>query len=401
MQSNTQRRIILQYYILSAMFSGIGSNLVCATYTTFLIKKGLNLLEVNMVNTAFFITLFLCEIPTGAFADVFGRKRSLIVSFGIAAIGMFIYAVSETFWHFVFAEIVLGFGLTFQSGAFQSWLVDSLKHAGYEGSPTRIFAREFVFDKIATGIGSIAGAYAAIASPTLPWWLGGGGLLITMVTTCFLIKEEYFAPIQRSVTDHIREVWKSAIECIHYGVSDSRVRFILTTTSIQMFAVMAFNMFWQPFAQKNDLLEQHFGYLFIAMMICLGIGSAIVSHIHTEGREKRLILISQIITGAIIICASVAYQGKLAIGIFLTHEISRGMWGPLQDGYLHKEIPTRLRASILSFCEVLPKICGALGLMVSGAVAKQFGVGAAWILSGSVLIVGAILVIGNGKRKKK
>src|SRR6185369_4258736 len=123
-----QRKIIRQYYVLSCLFNGGGMSIISAIYVTFLIHNGLNLFQVNLVNAIFFLTLFLCEIPTGAFADIFGRKTSFVAACGMLCASMFVYGSSHTFFGFVLAEMLGAVGTTFRSGAFQAWLVDSLKH---------------------------------------------------------------------------------------------------------------------------------------------------------------------------------------------------------------------------------------------------------------------------------
>ena len=86
-----QKRIISQYYILSCLFNAGGTQVISAIYVTFLIKNGLSLLEVNLVNMSFFLTLFICEIPTGAFADIFGRKKSFVLACVLMCLSMFVY----------------------------------------------------------------------------------------------------------------------------------------------------------------------------------------------------------------------------------------------------------------------------------------------------------------------
>ena len=73
-------KIIRQYYVLSCLFSAGGLSVISAIYVTYLIKNGLDLFQVNLVNAIFFFTLFVCEIPTGAFADLFGRKKSFVIA---------------------------------------------------------------------------------------------------------------------------------------------------------------------------------------------------------------------------------------------------------------------------------------------------------------------------------
>ncbi len=57
------KETVRHYFLLRAV-SSFGMSVMAATYVTFLISRGLNLFEVNLVNLVFFTTLFVCEIPT-------------------------------------------------------------------------------------------------------------------------------------------------------------------------------------------------------------------------------------------------------------------------------------------------------------------------------------------------
>src|SRR5437016_4121451 len=100
-----QRRIIRTYYILTALH-WVSISFVMATYATFLRGKGLDFFEMNMVNMSFFVSMFVFEIPTGALADVFGRRVSFLSACSLLSLSFFLYASSETFWQFVLAEVI-------------------------------------------------------------------------------------------------------------------------------------------------------------------------------------------------------------------------------------------------------------------------------------------------------
>lgn len=115
-----QNKTINQYIVLSALSSVAGLSFQTAIYVTFLMKNGLNLFEVNLVNTCYFITLLVCEIPTGAFADIFGRKASFVLACALMSFSMFIYGCSNTLSGFILAEVTCAIGRTFRNGAFQA-----------------------------------------------------------------------------------------------------------------------------------------------------------------------------------------------------------------------------------------------------------------------------------------
>ncbi len=390
-------RIVRQYYILSCLFNAGGISVHCAIYVTFLMRHGLNLFEVNLVNACYFTAIFLCEIPTGVFADVFGRKHSFVAACGLMSLALFVCGSSQTLAGFITAELICAIASTFESGAFQSWLVDSLKHHGYHGPFNRIFGREQLIRQVAGAISAIIGSYLYAIHPTLPWYLSSGILIVTMVAAHRVMKEDYFVRTAKlSWRGGLTSMRDTAIASIRYGMSDRSVRFVLIVTGITAFAVMGFNMYWQPFFVMRGVHERYLGYIFGSIMVAIGIGSHMASWRREKTNEKKLIVWSMACAGVLAIASTMVPGMWLALLIFLLHEVPRGAWSPLKDSYLHARIPSSERATISSFCSMIPHICGALGLLASGLMAQSWGIETTWIIAGMILIIGA-LVVRNGR----
>ena len=60
--------------------SALGSLSLTGAWVAILSARGYTLMEIGIAETVFHITSILFEIPSGALADVFGRKKMLIVS---------------------------------------------------------------------------------------------------------------------------------------------------------------------------------------------------------------------------------------------------------------------------------------------------------------------------------
>ena len=70
---------------------------------------------------------FVSETPTGVVADVYSRRRSLIIAQVLMGIS-FIWAFASTnFWVILPAQALLGFGWTFRSGADTAWVTDEVR----------------------------------------------------------------------------------------------------------------------------------------------------------------------------------------------------------------------------------------------------------------------------------
>jgi MFS family permease len=88
------------YYLISCLYR-LSWSALGPTYALFLLGRGLDILQVNLVLAVYLITTCLFEVPTGAVADVFGRKVSFILSCVVRALAFGLYFFSDpsrSFW---------------------------------------------------------------------------------------------------------------------------------------------------------------------------------------------------------------------------------------------------------------------------------------------------------------
>jgi len=81
---------------------------------------------VLIVEAAFSVTVMLMEVPSGYFADIYGRRLSMILGAVFFMLSMVAFSFADTFTGFFFAEILGGLGISFHSGANEALLYDSL-----------------------------------------------------------------------------------------------------------------------------------------------------------------------------------------------------------------------------------------------------------------------------------
>ena len=138
------QRIIRTYLTITGLFNGALA-LIWGVNTLFLLQAGLDIFHVMLVNAAFSFAEFVFEVPTGVVADTLGRRVSLlfclITLLGATLAYVALPALGLGFWSFVLVSIALGLGFTFWSGAAEAWLVDALKHAGYDQPIEGVFAK--------------------------------------------------------------------------------------------------------------------------------------------------------------------------------------------------------------------------------------------------------------------
>ncbi|MDP3770078.1 MAG: MFS transporter [bacterium] len=378
----------IRLYLAFSFAIKLGISFISAIYAMFLISRGLDLFEVSLVNFSFFTVLFIMEIPTGVFADSFGRKLSFILSCFLIGIGMFVYGQAHALGGFILAEVICAVGHTFLSGAFQAWFVDTLKYHGYTGTLDRVFSQEQSVANCAGILGAIAGAFLADWGSALPWIAGGGIWMMTGIAAIFLIKEEYFVHRRFSVNDCFAPLKRLPRLARNFGIRNSAVRFILLMGGFQIIVVQAPNMQWQPFFQPFLGSKTSFGFLFAAIYVSLLVGSYLAPRfLKICGSEKRALLASQIVIGIGMMISAAVGIFSFALAMFLVHEVMRGLFRPIKDAYLNDHIPSQERATLISLEATILHFGGMIGLLATGFAAQQTSIATTWIISALFLII--------------
>src|SRR3989339_2067236 len=121
---------------------------VFPTYVIFLKENGMSLVEVGIINTTFMFFVFLMEIPTGVVADVVSRKLSIVLGTALYIVSPLIYFFISTFIWFLMAELTIGLGMCFVSGALEAWVKDKLDESGEPHNLGELYAKYFIIKRL-------------------------------------------------------------------------------------------------------------------------------------------------------------------------------------------------------------------------------------------------------------
>ena len=72
--------------------------------------KGLSFLAIGSLFAVEAVTVNLLEVPSGAMADLFGRRRSMILSFCAYALSFLAFGLATSFWSLAGAMVLFGVG---------------------------------------------------------------------------------------------------------------------------------------------------------------------------------------------------------------------------------------------------------------------------------------------------
>lgn len=156
MQKTIQKYYLFQFLANMAFFSPI--------IVLFWQQNGLSMTQIMLLQSIYGIGVSILELPTGAFADIFGKKKSLLLGALFWAGGCFWYGMGHTFLQFVIGELLIGVGSAFFSGADRAYLHQVLAQEGKEETFKKVEGKARGIIQIAQGVGSILGGFIASVS---------------------------------------------------------------------------------------------------------------------------------------------------------------------------------------------------------------------------------------------
>src|SRR4051812_21577355 len=59
--------------------------------------RGLSFTQITLLDTPFFVLIVLAEVPTGAVADRFGRRTSLMLASSLFAVAIFVFGIANNY----------------------------------------------------------------------------------------------------------------------------------------------------------------------------------------------------------------------------------------------------------------------------------------------------------------
>ncbi len=149
--------------IRSLYASSILGNLsLTGAWVAILASRGFSLVEIGLAETCYHAASLLTEIPSGTLADVYGRKKMLIVSTLIHILASAIMILSNNL-----AMVCLSIALyavcdSFASGSGDALAFDSLKSVGQNSVYDRYESNQLIIYRLCNGVSTLCAGFALI-----------------------------------------------------------------------------------------------------------------------------------------------------------------------------------------------------------------------------------------------
>ncbi len=365
-------------------------------FTILFLDYGLTLEQFAVLNIVWAISIVVAEVPSGALADIVGRKQLLVYAAAVMVIEMALIVFAPVgssnllFLMFLGNRICSGLSEAAASGADEALAYDSLKALGREDDWAKLLERTTFIVSIGFFITMILGAFAydpnavnRLLGVFNPDWSLDSGLVIrlpviltlltaccALVTTLGMVELDDESETDSSKTS-LLEPFRQILAAGKWTVNHRFVLFVilaaLALDSVgRQFAVLA-----SEYYRIIDIPVSWFGFVGAGMSL-MGIVNAKFSRylVSTHSPLFNFAVLSTILMiGLIGISYAIPLLGVVfAVGAF-------AMMGMVQfqaSYYINREVDSSIRATVLSFKGLALNLgLGAASLFYTALVAYQ------------------------------
>jgi MFS family permease len=361
-------------------------NMVMPVVVLFYQDNGMGMHEIFVLKAIYSVAIVVMEIPSGWMADVWGRKKTLILGSLLGSAGFLTYSFSYGFWAFVVAEIILGVGHSFVSGADSAMLFDSLKAQNKTQRYTREEGRITSAGNFAEAIAGIAGGFLAAVSLRTPFYFQFVVASLAIPAALTMIEPKVHA------AEHIHSVRKIIQNIRNTFTTNQNLRISILLSAVTGTATLTFAWFVQPFFKAINLPVEMFGIFWTALNLSVGISSVFAHKVEIFlGRSRSILLVIVLLSaGYFLTGISISYWGLAFLFMFY---IIRGIATPIFKNYINQYTESEVRATMLSVRNFIIRIAFAGIGPLLGWITDNVSLNKAFLLAGGIYLLSAFVVV--------
>jgi MFS family permease len=397
---NPLARRIQRVYLTLLLGNTLAASFIWGINTLFLLDAGLTNLEAFGANAFFTAGMVVFEVPTGVVADTWGRRASyLLGTITLSASTFIYYLLWETkapFWQWAIVSMLLGLGFTFFSGAVEAWLVDALAFAGYTGTLEAVMGR----GQIVTGVGMLGGSIlggviAQVTTLGVPFLMRVGVLVVMFGVAWKLMEDLGFQPEPRG--QPLRAMRTVFVTSLDYGMGNPPVRWMMIAAPFSSGVGIYTFYALQPYLL--DLWGNSQDYAIAGLAAAIVAGSQIVGgyaapriRVLFEKRTTPLIL-GTIASAGILVLLGVTDLFWIALALLVLWGLIFAAAMPIRQAYLNGMIPSKQRATVLSFDSLMGSAGGVVVQPVLGKAADVYSYGTSYVFGGLIQLLAAPFIV--------
>jgi len=350
-----------------------------------LLSKGLDVAQLGLYFAIYSFSVFFLEVPTGAFADVYGRKNAILIAFLMETIFMSGFLIFDKGPVFAVFAVFAALADSFFSGSAEAHAVDILKERKKSRYLHQLLASGKVYMFGTFLIGSAVGGYLATIDYSIPVLLCLAFAVIGSFYSFFKLREVKakgsFAKAERSLVKKMKEAFRKSSRKL-------AVRMVYVIAVLFGIGTLGLFMLWQPaFVDLQGWDTSNLGFYFTLVSVCAIAGAKLSGRF----RASRMTYgISLLLLWLLLALSGIFYLPLWAPVLVLAWQVVLGFVQPMENTILNRNTSSEVRATVIS----IKGLAYRFGFGLAGItlyMIGSFAIGQVWIATSFAFLVAAMV----------
>ena len=357
------RHNILKMYLLKAV---LWFMVAMPIIVLFFQEHGLTLTEVMILQSIYSFSVALFEIPSGFIADVFGRKRTIVLSTIFTFIGFLVFSFFGGFYAFAIAQVLVGIGGSLMSGSDSAIIYDTLLETNIRTSYTKIEGRSYAIGNFSEAFAGILGGFLAVGSIYMPIYVQTSILFFSIPIAFTLIEPTMHKE------NKLDRSFKAVLEVVKFAMVDNqKLKWLIIYSSAMGVATLSMAWFAQPFFKSINIPLAYFGVLWAVLNFSAGITSFNAHQLESKDKSYKMLFYIALAmsTSFIFLGYNTSVFGLIFI-LFIY--LLRGIITPILRNAINENTTSNKRATVLSVRSLIIRISFAISAPILGYIADNY-----------------------------
>lgn len=375
----------------------------------FLLQNGINYVEIGILFSFREIGTNILEIPTGIFADSFGRKKSMILSFVSYIASFLVFFFFSNFYIFLSAMAFFSMGEAFRTGTHKAMILRYLEIKNITRHKVHYYGHTRGASQTGSALSSLiamllvfyTGSYKVIfIGSVIPYALG----LVLLISYpqeldshLNPLRGRFWRESRQRLAKTFQETWegfKTSGELVKgifsFGVFSGLFKGIKDYLQpvIKGYALaLPFLIGWEQKEKTSVLI----GLVYFITYLVTSWVSRRAGHFDQRFKKPYMSINHTYIYGTLCLVASGIFMllkiHEIAIILFLSIHPVESLRKPLQVGFVSDKVNSKVMATALSAVSQIKTIAVIIISMLTGILAQVVGIGHALLIVSLLVLI--------------
>jgi len=373
---------------------------------------GLNFSQIFWIFTIGAAFSFLIEIPTGIFADLYGQRKSIIISKFLIFIAFIVFGLAGNFIMLLVANLIYELGKSFRSGTETAYVFNFLgehkeKHEqGGEGrlklpGYTKIKINQKFYARVSESLAAIIGGFIAYQFG-FSWVFFAAALpaLINWLQTLTWDKLDSEEGIVRPKIN-----LAANLSFLQEALGELRANKVITKIiiNISVFGatLSALDKFIQPYMKGAGIDLQYFGLIYSAFLIIIAFLVKFAAKLEDKIGGERIMNYSNLAALIPLVILVSITPSIWSVALFFIILMIDNLRSPVSNNLFHEQVSSAKRATLGSILELFESLNKLWILPLIGYAADIFSINTAILIIGALISLNLIFVRVGGVGERK